>query len=268
MLHILWLALAGAPAAAVGGCPAGMAWVPVPAESPDPALASFCLDVTEVTVAAYRACVVAGECPPAGASVAIGDLSEEEKRHFSRACTWDRPGRESHPVNCVTRAEATRFCAALGRRLPTDSEWTWAALGGEEDRRYPWGDFDPTSRRLNACGLVCAARFAVIGRKRPALHFGDDGWAETAPVGVFSDGAARWGIQDLAGNVWELVSDVPRDEPGVAVMRGGGWAQTSPDLVRSRMRAGFPVAGRSSAVGFRCATDVPLSGPTLADQEH
>lgn len=268
MLHVLVLALAGAPAAVAGGCPPGMAWIPVPAAGPVPSLTSFCLDVTEVTVVAYRGCVEAGACAPAGERVVVGDLSPEEKALFSRACTWNRAGLERHPVNCVTRAEAARYCAAVRKRLPTDSEWTWAARGGEEGRRYPWGGLPPSSTRLNGCGMECSERFTDAGRRRPALHFGDDGWIETAPVGSFTEGGGRWGLQDLAGNVWELVADVPRDQPGVAVMRGGGWAQTSPELIQSHTRAGFPVAGRSSAVGFRCAADLPLPPPRLADQER
>jgi formylglycine-generating enzyme required for sulfatase activity len=244
-----------------------MALIPVPVQAPDPSLRSYCLDVTEVTVGSYRACVEAGDCAPAGESVVVGDLSPQEKALFSRACTWNRPERQSHPINCVTRAEATGYCAVTGRRLPTDSEWSWAALGGDERRRYPWGGLPPSSTLLNVCGVECSSRFAEAGHRWPAMHFGDDGWTETAPVGSFAAGSARWGIQDLAGNVWELVSDRPRDQQGLAVMRGGGWAQTSTDLVQSHTRAGFPVAGRSSAVGFRCAADAPLAPPTLADQE-
>ena len=232
-------------------------WAPAP----------YCLDVTEVTVGAYGACVQAGRCTPASDTVWISDLGPEQRALFSRSCNGSRPGRADHPVNCVTARQAAEYCAARGARLPTDGEWVYAARGGDEMRTYPWGPRHPSSRLLNGCGAECRERFADLGHRWAGLHYGDDRHPETAPVGSFPRGAGRWGHLDLAGNVWELTSDRSADAPGLVVIRGGGWAQTDPRMVQGGFRAGYPEDGRSSAVGFRCAADPAIPPAALAEAD-
>ena len=71
-------------------------------------VASFELDRTEVTVAAYRACVAVGRCP----ELATG-----------AGCNLTLPDREEHPANCVSGVEAEAYCSFMGKRLPTAAEW-------------------------------------------------------------------------------------------------------------------------------------------------
>jgi formylglycine-generating enzyme len=116
----------------VTGEPADDAGWPMTASHGKVTLAPFSLDTTEVTVAAYAACVASERCSRASQ----GDL-----------CNAGQPGRESHPINCVDWDQAEAYCKATGKRLPTEEEWEWAARGGERGWKYPWGD-DPPGGQL------------------------------------------------------------------------------------------------------------------------
>ena len=149
------------------------------------------------------------------------------------------------PVVNVTWDQARRFCAAVGGRLPTEAEWEWAAIGGQQSV-YPWGDsYD--RRRANA---------GFPGR---------DGWDKTSPSGTF--GPNGYGLSDMAGNVWEWVSDwygsryyeqsPERDPAGPAggpshVLRGGSFS-TEPSFLRVTQRGVDAMDRRREATGFRCA---------------
>jgi formylglycine-generating enzyme required for sulfatase activity len=214
-------------------------------------------------------CVEAAECEPLAQTVAVPDLREGDGEIWSRSCNGQREERRDHPANCVTWIQAEAYCAAQGKRLPTEAEWEWAASGGDEERRYPWGGQRPSPGRLNACGFECAERLRRLGRPRPPLHFGEDGHEDTAPVGSFPDGAGRWGHLDLAGNVWEFTSSLYADDPSVRVIRGGGWAQSRSEMVQSGYRGGYLTNARGSAVGFRCAATpgAPRLEPSLQTKE-
>lgn len=256
---LLWLALSVDALVAV--CPEGMALVPERvAQGEEAAIELYCLDLTEVTVVAYQECVRAGACEPPGETVAVPDLREGDIGIWSRSCNGHRGDRREHPVNCVHWTQAEAYCAAAGKRLPTEVEWEWAASGGDEKRRYPWGGQRPSPQRLNACGFECAERLRRLGRPRPPLHFGEDGFEDTAPAGSFPDGAGRWGHLDLAGNVWEFTTSPFADDPRVRVIRGGGWAQSRSEMIRTVYRGGYLTTARGSAVGFRCAATLVAPG--------
>jgi len=183
----------------------------------------------------------------------------------------DLAGRDDYPVVHVAYADAAAYAAWAHKRLPTEAEFEFAARGGLAGRRYAWGD------ELRPQGRHMANTFQG--------HFPDhdsrgDGWRGIAPVAKFP--ASRYGLFDIAGNVWEWCSDWyrpdayakraalgrvaenpsgPADsfdptEPGVPkrVQRGGSFLCTSQYcaryLVGSRGR-GEPSTG-SAHVGFRC----------------
>ena len=207
-------------------------------------LNAFCIDKTEVTVAAYARCVSTRRCSPAGAS---------------GSCNAGRPDRQNHPINCVSWDQAASFCAVFRNRLPTEAEWEFAARGGD-GREFAWGSEPPASKRLNACGAECSLNHA--GR----LFDESDGWPETAPVGSYPAGTSASGALDMAGNVWEWVADWMGPYPAEAVVdppgpsigtgrvyRGGGWGSRDEGSIRAtRRRADIP-SSRDDALGFRCA---------------
>jgi formylglycine-generating enzyme required for sulfatase activity len=209
------------------------------------AVAPFFLDATEVTVAAYGACVRAGRCQPAGNAAQDVDLRGDGSPRADAACNGDRPDRADHPVNCVAWADARAYCAFIGKRLPTENEWEWAARNGGRAVVYPWGDAAPADR---ACwsGEGNGEAGPRAGTCQAAGH----------PAG---DSAA--GVKDLAGNVaeWTETGDVAltdsRGRGGVPVriVRGGGFAETSPVPLRADARAKAVPTKRAPDLGFRCA---------------
>lgn len=188
---------------------------------------AYCLDSTEVTVAAYQACVERGGCTAA---------DDRE------TCNSGKADRLEHPINCVDWNQATAFCEVGGGRLPTEWEWEWAARGRDEGRTYPWGEEAPT------CEYAVMDESASMDDKR----WGCDTSA-TWPVGKKSKGNSRDGVMDMAGNVWEWTST--ESESGESrFVRGGSWIYDDPQIFRASSRGyvSHP-ASRDDDVGFRCA---------------
>ena len=159
------------------------------------------------------------------------------------------------PVESVTWSEAREYCERMGKRLPTEAEWEWAARGGNRSI-FPWGD-EAKSRKANFCDQTC-------GKRWKEDQF-DDGHRHTAPVGSFP--ANGYGLFDMAGNVYEWVEDwyaedyyrkSPRDNPkgpgkgNKKVIRGGSWINYSVG-VRPADRTEAKPTTRLNFVGFRCA---------------
>ena len=268
-----------AAAAAPGSCPGEM--VPVPAgtfqmgnpegmgdpdEHPQHAvtLSAYCIDKTEVTVAAYEACVAAGRCSAAPGTVHWAAYSGEDVNRYSRWC--NRSDRPDHPINCVDHDQAASYCTWKGQRLPTEAEWEYAARG-TDGRVYPWGDEAPSAKRLNLCGRECAAMAnRQLNEDWKPKYDDDDGWDSTAPVGSYPDGASPFGALDMAGNVWEWTGDwygpyakAAETNPHGAntgtsrISRGGGWASRGAHSARAADRNWLDPTARDCDLGFRCA---------------
>lgn len=156
-------------------------------------------------------------------------------------------GFEDHPVNESSWYGARDFCAAQGKRLPSEAEWEFAARGGE-GRSYPWGDAPPDPSR---------ARYGV-------------GYGQTVPVGSLPAGATPDGLLDMTGNVHHWTASIAAPYPYRAddgredpdrfadrVTRGGA-ADTRAETLRNTWRGASVSRGSRGGhhnIGFRCARD-------------
>jgi len=228
------------PGTAMGRCPPGMVMIPggsftMTSTSKDYALFPFCLDRTEVTTAAYRACSKLGRCGPTPTQVNWTSITDADRAQYSKACNGDLSGRDDHPINCVDWLQATAYCASIGARLPTEEEWEWAARGGSFAYTYPWGNVEPKDQ-------LCWSGVKVR----------DD----TCPVGAFPEGDNPWGVHDLAGGVVEFTSSKYLLTFDEYTLRGGAWASSAPTAVAAADRYGISTTDRRAGIGFRCARNL------------
>jgi formylglycine-generating enzyme required for sulfatase activity len=165
---------------------------------------------------------------------------------------WHRPegpqsniaSRDDHPVVHVSWNDAQAFCAWVDQRLPTEAEWEFAARGGMEGARYPWGnDLMPDGRHL--CN-IWQGRF-------PRENTVEDGWLSTAPVRTYEPN--EFGLYNTVGNVWEWCDDWFDESKQAKAMRGGSYLCHASYCNRYRVSARSQNTPNSSAgnIGFRCA---------------
>ncbi len=228
------------PSGASASVPAATIW-----------LDTFFIDLTEVTNAAYQACVAKSSCPPAR--------------------TFYRDFREPlQPVTGMSWHDAAAYCRAVGKRLPTEAEWEKAARGSK-GAATPFDDVELScanavlkDRRGRSCGVKASGR--------------DPGRGRVLPVG--SRPAGRYGLFDMAGNAEEWVADWwsrnyqacgkacagpnPKGPcagaatcPGHSfkAVRGGSWYWPAEHATGYHRRRHFP-ANKPPAMhhfGFRCA---------------
>ena len=231
--------------------------------------ANFALGETEVTRAQYGAFVRETRRASEGGCYTINSSGGWG---VSNEATWSNPGfaqGEHDPAVCVSWDDARAYLDWLtsrtGRpyRLPSESEWEYAARGGRVTA-YVWGaEANAGCRFGNSADATMHARFptlSVMGCNDHALY--------TQPVRSYS--ANVFGLYDVAGNVWEWVEDcyestldaVPANgaahEECVSVnrvARGGAWVN-DPTLMRVAYRNGGVRTFRSSAFGFRAARSI------------
>src|SRR5690606_6438786 len=104
----------------------------------------------------------------------------------------------------VSWNDAIAFCKWVGKRLPTEAEWEFAARGGLEQKQFPWGN------ELNPNG----EHYCNIWQgKFPTKNTKEDGYLGTAPAMSFPENG--FGLYNVSGNVWEWCND---------------WFSPSPDL--------------------------------------
>lgn len=158
-------------------------------------------------------------------------------------------GAPTYPVTYVSAIEAEAYCAYLGKRLPSDYQWTKAARGGQTIAGRP----NPHPRRLYPWGT--AARPECVN-----IQSEHDGFPWTAPVDAFSCGDSPYGVRQLAGNVQEWIArdgQTDRASP-MHIVRGGG-PNSPPELDQGTTIFRNPRSPRSYTLanGFRCVTPEP-----------
>ncbi len=236
---------------------------------------SYCLDVTEVTVAAYARCVERGNCKPADKkpdypreASTSKELHQERLVAFAEFCNASASDRDDHPINCIDWFRADAYCKSQGLRLPSEAEWEFAARG-TDGREFPWGDDPGGYSYMNAAGNEWAAWLKQ--RKLPAprglMYNKDDGYIGTAPVGRFPRAQTQNGHLDMIGNVWEWTDDwfeLYKAEPVVnpkgasigdrKAIRGGGYDGEFPLWVKPAARDHQLATASAPVIGFRCAS--------------
>jgi formylglycine-generating enzyme len=184
--------------------------------------------------------------------------------------TWAHPegadsgvrDRDGYPAVHVSWNDAAAYAAWAGKRLPTETEWEFAARGGLQQKRFPWGD-ELTPDGVHLCN-IWQGDF-------PDFNSVEDGYEGAAPVDAYP--ANPFGLQVITGNTWEWCSDwfsadhhryatrvnpVGPVEGGTRSMRGGSYLCHASYCNRYRVaaRSSNTPDSATSNIGFRCVRDV------------
>lgn len=237
----------------------GMAYIPGGRTTYDPVgrparevdIVPFWIDRYEVTVEDYRACVEAGACKPPYP----GTSGYSDAQLNPLVCTWEIADVANLPVNCVDGHQQAAFCTWSRKRVPIAYEWSWAAQGRDQKRRFPWGDAPPS----------CDLAIVDVNSDDPVRGCGV---GRPWPVGSRPADKTRDGVLDMQGNLGEMTLTPFRPDKPPGYLRegfGSAWTLTpNPNGVASSSPSNRDNFSDNS--GFRCAKDPGDLPPcTVAD---
>ncbi|XP_077998546.1 inactive C-alpha-formylglycine-generating enzyme 2-like [Glandiceps talaboti] len=166
--------------------------------------------------------------------------------------------RLNYPAIHVSFNDAKLYCQWKGWRLPSEYEWEYAARGGLDSKKYPWGS-RYEKNRMN-----------IWQGKFPEENTKEDGHHGLAPVDAFP-AQNNYDIYDMVGNHWEWTttlfqqSQMPpgQEDPNpMYVLKGGSYVDTKDGsfnhIARVTTRMGNTADAGSDNLGFRCASNVEL----------
>lgn len=229
---------------------------------------AFYLDRTPVTVAAFADFVASHAYITTAEQLGSAAVMEfgTGRWYLKQTASWQHPfgiqsvaAHADHPVTQVSWYDARHYCAAQGKRLPSEVEWEHAARSGHPGEvTYAFGD-----RLLREGDFLANVWTGAF----PVLNTADDGFPITSPVGQF--GLSPAGLADMAGNVWEWTDDwygsyLGRGSPSDAPVQGDSKVQRGGSFLCDKAIChGYRVSARSHSspdsalmhVGFRCARD-------------
>jgi sulfatase modifying factor 1 len=150
---------------------------------------------------------------PPSSPVSLEDMSEWWS--WTTGANWRHPegpastleGRDEHPAVHISWDDAMAYAKWAGKRLPTEAEWEYAARGGLNQKRFPWGDEEPTDAKP-----LCN----IWQGEFPWKNTLKDGYLRTSPVRSYKPNG--YGLYDMAGNVWEWCSDFYRADEYARVL--------------------------------------------------
>lgn len=195
----------------------------------------FWIDVYEVTNEQYQSCASAGVCTPPAQTWIQGYPNYYTDPQFAQ-----------HPVVHINFEQAQVFCHGWrGGRLPTESEWEYAARG-TDGRLWPWGN-ELTNPETLANVMTLEAAAGGYGRR-------------LQEVGTFERDVSPFGLYDMAGNVMEWAEHDPSanaNSPSgqIAAMRGG-YSLALFFNASTATRREQPVDEAGAYLGFRCVRDI------------
>ncbi len=149
----------------------------------------FWMTKSEITVAQYRQCVVAGVCT---------------EPLTINGCNWNQSQKDLHPINCIDWRQARVFAHWIGGELPSEAQWEYAGRNRGQDVIFPWGNDDPTCNLLNYDAPCYGSTTEVC-----------------ALIGYTSQG-----LCDMAGNVWEFMLDHYHENYDLAPSNEQAWCDT------------------------------------------